>query len=161
MGVSLPFALGAPYLLARVQFPGRVLFDALVHLPLRLPPVLTGYVLLVLFGRAGPIGRVLEATPGLTFAFRWTGAVIAAAVMAFPLFVRAIRLSLEAIPHDIDDMAASLGARPWATFFQVLLPLSLPGIARLAVVSIPLAVGALLASEWLARRSAYRRRNLL
>ena len=144
-----------------MQFPGRVLFDALVHLPLRLPPVLTGYVLLVLFGRAGPIGRVFEATLGLTFAFRWTGAVIAAAMMAFPLFVRAIRLSLEAIPHDIDDMAASLGARPWATFFQVLLPLSLPGIARLAVVSIPLAVGALLASEWLARRSAYRRRNLL
>lgn len=144
-----------------MQFPGRVLFDALVHLPLRLPAVLTGYELLVLFGRAGPIGRVLEATPGLTFAFRWTGAVIAAAVMAFPLFVRAIRLSLEAIPHDIDDMAASLGARPWATFFQVLLPLSLPGIARLAVVSIPLAVGALLASEWLARRSAYRRRNPL
>ena len=125
-----------------MQFPGRVLFDALVHLPLRLPAVLTGYELLVLFGRAGPIGRVLEATPGLTFAFRWTGAVIAAAVMAFPLFVR-----VTSVPGD--------------TRFQVLLPLSLPGIARLAVVSIPLAVGALLASEWLARRSAYRRRNLL
>ena len=204
--VSLPFAIAAAYVLARRRFRGRVLFDALVHLPLLLPPVLTGYLLLVLFGRQGAIGHALESAFGITFAFRWTGAVIAAAVMAFPLFVRAIRLSMEAVPREIDEMAAGLGARPWATFVQVLLPLSLPGIAagmalafakalgefgatitfvsnipggtrtlslaihsltqvpggeggiaRLAVVSIVLAIGALLASEWMVRRSPYRR----
>ena len=204
--VSLPFAVAAAYVLARVPFRGRVLFDALVHLPLLLPPVLTGWALLLLFGRQGPLGAALENAFGVTFAFRWTGAVVAAAVMAFPLFVRAIRLSMEAVPRDLDDMAAGLGARPWATFLHVLLPLSLPGIAagvalafakalgefgatitfvsnipgetrtlalamygltqvpggeggiaRLAVVSIVLAVGALLASEWMVRRSPYRR----
>jgi molybdate transport system permease protein len=203
---ALPFAIGAAYVLARLRFRGKVLFDALVHLPLLLPPVLTGYVLLVLFGRQGAIGHALEQWFGISLAFRWTGAVLAAAVMAFPLFVRAIRLSIEAIPREIDEMAASLGARPWATFFQVVLPLSVPGIAagmalafakalgefgatitfvsnipgetrtlslamhsltqlpggeagitRLAVVSVALAIGALLASEWMVRRSAYRR----
>jgi molybdate transport system permease protein len=203
---ALPFAIGAAYVLARLRFRGKVLFDALVHLPLLLPPVLTGYVLLVLFGRQGAIGHALEQWFGISLAFRWTGAVLAAAVMAFPLFVRAIRLSIEAIPREIDEMAASLGARPWATFFQVVLPLSVPGVAagmalafakalgefgatitfvsnipgetrtlslamhsltqlpggeagitRLAVVSVALAIGALLASEWMVRRSAYRR----
>jgi molybdate transport system permease protein len=203
---ALPFAIAAAYVLARLRFRGKVLFDALVHLPLLLPPVLTGYVLLVLFGRQGAIGHALEQWFGISLAFRWTGAVLAAAVMAFPLFVRAIRLSIEAIPREIDEMAASLGARPWASFFQVVLPLSVPGIAagmalafakalgefgatitfvsnipgetrtlslamhsltqlpggeagitRLAVVSVALAIGALLASEWMVRRSAYRR----
>ena len=203
---ALPFAIAAAYALARLRFRGKVLFDAVVHLPLLLPPVLTGYVLLVLFGRQGAIGQALDQWFGLSLAFRWTGAVLAAAVMAFPLFVRAIRLSIEAIPREIDEMAASLGARPWAKFFQVILPLSVPGIAagmalafakalgefgatitfvsnipgetrtlslamhslmqlpggeagitRLAVVSVLLALGALLASEWMVRRSAYRR----
>ena len=203
---ALPFAIAAAYVLARLRFRGKVLFDAVVHLPLLLPPVLTGYVLLVLFGRQGAIGHALEQWFGLGLAFRWTGAVLAAAVMAFPLFVRAIRLSIEAIPREIDEMAASLGARPWANFFQVILPLSVPGIAagmalafakalgefgatitfvsnipgetrtlslamhslmqvpggeagitRLAVVSVLLALGALLVSEWMVRRSAYRR----
>jgi molybdate transport system permease protein len=197
---ALPFAIGAAYVLARLRFRGKVLFDALVHLPLLLPPVLTGYVLLVLFGRQGAIGHALEQWFGFSLAFRWAGAVLAAAVMAFPLFVRAVRLSIEAIPREIDEMAASLGARPWATFFQVVLPLSVPGLAfakalgefgatitfvsnipgetrtlslamhsltqlpggeagitRLAVISVALAIGALLVSEWMVRRSAYRR----
>ena len=206
--LSLPFAIAAAWLLARARFRGKLLFDVAVHLPLLLPPVLTGYVLLVLLGRQGAVGQWLEEWFGLVFAFRWTGAVVAAAVMAFPLFVRAIRLSIEAVPREIDEMAASLGARPLATFFQVVLPLSLPGvfagatlafakalgefgatitfvssipgetrtlslamhqlmqvpggeggIARLAIVSVALAVGALLVSEWLVRRSAYRRQS--
>lgn len=204
--LSLPFALATAYALARWRFPGKALFDALVHLPLLLPPVLTGYWLLLLFGRQGPVGRLLEQGFGLVLAFDWTGAVLAAAVMAFPLYVRAIRLSIEAIPREIDEMAASVGARPWATFLHVLLPLSRPGILagmalafakalgefgatitfvanipgrtqtlslamhgllqvpggeagilRLAVVSVLLALGALLASEWMVRRSPYRR----
>ena len=204
--LALPLAIATAYALARCRFPGKALFDALVHLPLLLPPVLTGYWLLLLFGRQGPVGRVLEQGLGLVLAFDWTGAVLAAAVMAFPLYVRAIRLSIEAIPREIDEMAASVGARPWATFREVILPLSRPGIfagmalafakalgefgatitfvsnipgrtqtlslamhsltqlpggeagiLRLAVVSVALALGALLASEWMVRRSHYRR----
>ena len=108
--LALPFALAAAYALARWRFPGKAVFDAVVHLPLLLPPVLTGYWLLVLFGRQGPLGRWLEQGFGLVLAFDWTGAVLAAAVMAFPLYVRAIRLSIEAIPREIDEMAASVGA---------------------------------------------------
>lgn len=126
--VSLPFAVLAAHVLARGRFRGKALFDALIHLPLLMPPVLTGYVLLVLLGRQGAIGHWLYAWFGITFAFRWTGAVIAAAVMAFPLFVRAIRLSMEAIPREVHEAASGLGARPWAAFRQVTLPLSLPGI---------------------------------
>jgi molybdate transport system permease protein len=126
---ALPFAVGIAYVLARWKFPGKILFDALVHLPLVLPPVLTGYVLLVLFGRHGAIGSRLQDWFGISVAFRWTGAVIAAAVMAFPLFVRSVRLSIEAIPRELDEIAASLGASRWERFWRVLLPLSLPGIA--------------------------------
>ncbi len=125
---ALPFAVAVAYVLARWRFRGKLLFDALVHLPLLLPPVLTGYVLLVLLGRQGLIGAWLFDVFGISFAFRWTGAVIAAAVMAFPLFVRSIRLSIEAIPRELDEMAANLGARPWAQFRHVILPLSAPGI---------------------------------
>jgi molybdate transport system permease protein len=202
---ALPFAIAAAYALARGRFRGKTAFDALVHLPLLMPPVLTGYALLVLLGRQGIVGAWLHDVFGISFAFRWTGAVLAAAVMAFPLFVRSVRLSIEAIPREIDEMAASLGAPPWRAFWQVVLPLSLPGvaagmmlafakalgefgatitfvsnipgetqtialamhtliqvpgggagIARLAVVSVLLSIGALVASEWLVRRSAYR-----
>jgi molybdate transport system permease protein len=138
---AAPFAIGVAYVLARSQFRGKVLFDALVHLPLVLPPVLTGYVLLVLFGRNGPIGSRLQDWFGISVAFRWTGAVIAAAVMAFPLFVRAVRLSFEAIPKDLDEIAASLGAGSWQRFRRVLLPLSLPGIAAGSTLAFAKALG--------------------
>ncbi len=139
--VALPFAVGVAYVLARWSFRGKILFDALVHLPLVLPPVLTGYALLVLFGRHGAIGERLEHWFGITFAFRWTGAVIAAAVMAFPLFVRSVRLSMEAIPHELDEIAASLGAPAWQRFWRVLLPLSLPGIAAGTTLAFAKALG--------------------
>lgn len=139
--VAMPFAVAVALVLARWHFPGKILFDALVHLPLVLPPVLTGYVLLVLLGRHGAIGERLEAWFGISFAFRWTGAVIAAAVMAFPLFVRSVRLSIEAIPHELDEMAASLGAGPWQRFRRVLLPLSLPGIAAGTTLAFAKALG--------------------
>lgn len=139
--VALPFAVGVAYVLARWDFRGKVLFDALIHLPLVLPPVLTGYVLLVLFGRHGAIGAWLEHWFGISVAFRWTGAVIAAAVMAFPLFVRAVRLSIEAIPRELDEIAASLGAGPWQRFWRVLFPLSLPGIAAGTTLAFAKALG--------------------
>ena len=138
---ALPFAIAAAYALARGRFRGKTLFDALVHLPLLMPPVLTGYALLVLLGRNGVVGAWLHDVFGVTFAFRWTGAVVAAAVMAFPLFVRSIRLSIEAIPREIDEMAASLGARPWRTFVSVVLPLSLPGIAAGMTLAFAKALG--------------------
>jgi molybdate transport system permease protein len=138
---ALPFAIAAAYALARGRFRGKTLFDALVHLPLLMPPVLTGYALLVLLGRQGVVGAWLHDVFGVTFAFRWTGAVVAAAVMAFPLFVRSIRLSIEAIPREIDEMAASLGARPWRTFVSVVLPLSLPGIAAGMTLAFAKALG--------------------
>jgi len=139
--VALPFAVGVAYVLARWHFRGKILFDALIHLPLVLPPVLTGYVLLVMFGRHGAIGERLEDWFGISVAFRWTGAVIAAAVMAFPLFVRAVRLSIEAIPRELDEMAASLGAGAWQRFWRVLLPLSLPGIAAGTTLAFAKALG--------------------
>ena len=139
--VALPFAVAVAYVLARWRFRGKILFDALVHLPLVLPPVLTGYALLVLFGRHGAIGQRLQDWFGISVAFRWTGAVIAAAVMAFPLFVRSVRLSIEAIPRELDEIAASLGARPWQRFWRVLLPLSLPGIAAGITLAFAKALG--------------------
>ena len=139
--LSLPFAIGAAWLLARGRFRGKTVFDALVHLPLLMPPELTGYALLVLLGKQGPVGHLLYQCFGVSFAFRWTGAVIASAVMAFPLFVRAIRLSIEAIPREIDEMAASLGAHPWPTFWQVVLPLSMPGIAAGMMLAFAKALG--------------------
>ncbi|HLS83776.1 MAG TPA: molybdate ABC transporter permease subunit [Arenimonas sp.] len=202
---SLPLAVLAAWLLARGRFRGRWVLDVLVHLPLLLPPVLTGYLLLVLFGRQGPLGGWLDQAFGIGLSFHWSGAALAAAVMAFPLFVRSIRLSIEAIPREIDEAAAGLGARPWARFTRVILPLSRPGIAagmalafakalgefgatitfvsnipgqtrtlslamhsflqvpgaepmigRLAILSVLLAVGALLVSEWMVRRAAFR-----
>src|SRR5512138_2688107 len=112
---SLPFAVGAAWVLARCRFRGKVLFDAIVHLPLVLPPVVVGYALLIAFGRQGPLGEIFERV-GVVFAFRWTGAAIAAAVMAFPLLVRAIRLSMEAVDQRLERAGRTLGAGPWHIF---------------------------------------------
>jgi molybdate transport system permease protein len=137
---ALPAALAAAYLLARRRFAGRALVDALIHLPLVLPPVATGYLLLVLFGHQGPIGRVLDSV-GAGVAFRWTGAALAAGVMAFPLMVRPIRLSIEAIDAEVDDAARSLGAGPLARLWRVTLPLAAPGLIAGAVLGFARALG--------------------
>ena len=199
---ALPLAFALAWLLARGRFPGKVLLDALVHLPLVLPPVVTGWLLLLAFGPQGPAGRLLADTLGLAFMFRWTGAALAAAVMALPLMVRAMRLSIEAVDRRLEGAARTLGAGPWRTFLSITLPLAMPGVlaglvlgfarsigefgatitfvsnipgetetlplaiysalqlpggesdvARLAMVSVVLSVAALVASEWLARRS--------
>jgi len=203
--LTLPIAFGLAYALARGRFPGRILLDAVVHLPLVLPPVVTGWILLILFGRNGPIGGWLDRLFGVTLMFRWTGAALAAAVMALPLMVRAIRLSIEAVDRRLEGAARSLGASPWRAFRTVTLPLSLPGVwaglvlgfarslgefgatisfvsnipgqtrtlpiaiytalqlpdgdsivVRLALVSVALSLGALIASEWLVRRQGGR-----
>ena len=202
---SLPFGVLAAVALARWRFPGKTLLNGLIHLPLILPPVVTGYLLLVAFGRMGPVGGFLYDWFGITLAFRWTGAALAAAVMSFPLMVRAIRLSVEAVDPRLEQAAATLGAARPVVFVTVTLPLILPGIIagailafakamgefgatitfvsnipgetqtipsaiyaflqvpggdgrafRLVVFSIALAMGALLLSEWLARRAAAR-----
>lgn len=203
--VGLPFAIWIAHLLARRDFWGKQLLNGLVHLPLVLPPVVTGYLLLITFGRRAPVGQFLENTFGLVLAFRWTGAALAAAVMAFPLMVRAIRLAIEAVDPKLEEAAATLGAGRWFIFVNVTLPLIMPGViagavlgfakamgefgatitfvsnipgqtqtvpsaiyaalqvpgqegdvAKLVGLSVVLAMGALLASEWLARR--HRRR---
>lgn len=195
------------HVLARRDFPGKFILDAIIHLPLVMPPVVTGYLLLMAFGRQGPIGAFLHDIFGLTFSFRWTGAALAAFVMGLPLAVRAIRLSIEAVDREMERAAASLGAPPWRVFLFVTLPLSLPGIIagailmfarglgefgatvtfvsnipgetqtipnaihallqvpgeelavlRLTLISIAVALAALIASEILSRR-AYRRLN--
>lgn len=202
---ALPWAVWVAYVLARKDFLGRNLLNGLVHLPLVLPPVVTGYLLLVVFGQQGAVGGFLSDTFGVTFAFRWTGAALAAAVMAFPLMVRAIRLGFEAVDPGLEEAAATLGASKSRVFRTITLPLVLPGILAgtvlgfakalgefgatitfvaaipgetqtiptaiygllqvpgrepavlsLVVVSIVLAMGALLASEWLARRMSRR-----
>ncbi|MCB1343501.1 MAG: molybdate ABC transporter permease subunit [Pseudooceanicola sp.] len=203
--LSLPFGVLCAYALARWTFRGKMVLNGLIHLPLILPPVVTGYLLLMAFGRRGPVGEFLEAQLGLVLAFRWTGAVLAAAVMAFPLMVRAIRLGIEAVDVRLEEAAATLGAPAWAVFLTVTLPLILPGIVagtalaaakamgefgatitfvsnipgetrtlpsaiysflqvpggeapalRLVAVSVAVALLALAASEWLARRAARR-----
>ncbi len=199
---ALPLAFALAWVLARVRFPGRVVLDALVHLPLVLPPVVTGWLLLLGFGAQGPAGRFL-AHFGITLMFRWTGAALASAVMALPLMVRAIRLSLEAVDPRLEGAARTLGAGPWRCFATITLPLAMPGVlagmvlgfarslgefgatitfvsnipgqtqtlplaiygalqmpdgdatvARLAVVSVVLSLGALVVSEVLTRRGA-------
>ncbi len=203
--VALPFGIAIAYVLARKKFWGKALLDAVVHLPLVLPPVVTGYLLLVTFGRKAPVGAFLADTFGIVLSFRWTGAALACGVMAFPLMVRAIRLSIEAIDRRLEDAASTLGAGPLWKFATVTLPLTLPGIiagmmlafARalgefgatitfvsnipgetqtisaaiytltqvpggdaaaldLVIVSIAISLGALMASEWFARRAAKR-----
>ena len=137
---SLPVALWVAYLLARCNFFGKQILNAAVHLPLILPPVVTGYVLLLAFGAQAPVGQALAAL-GLGFAFHWTGAALAAAVMAFPLMVRAMRLSLEAVNPKLEDAARSLGAPPWAVFATLTLPLSLPGVLTGAILGFAKAMG--------------------
>jgi molybdate transport system permease protein len=202
--VSLPFGLAVAWLLARKEFWGKALLDGVVHLPLVLPPVVTGYLLLIAFGRKGAVGSML-ADIGIVFSFRWTGAALACGVMAFPLLVRAIRLSFEAIDRRLEDAAATLGANRGWVFLTVTLPLALPGViagmvlafakalgefgatitfvsnipgetqtisaaiytltqipggdaaaSRLVVVAIVIALAALIASEWFARRAGLR-----
>lgn len=138
---SLPFGILVALLLARGRFPGKTLVDGLVHLPLVLPPVVTGYALLLLFGRRGPIGAFLADSFGIVLSFRWTGAALAAAVMSFPLMVRAIRLSIEAVDRRLERAAGTLGAGPVAVFFTVTLPLALPGVLVGSVLAFAKALG--------------------
>jgi molybdate transport system permease protein len=203
--VATPFGVALAWLLARREFWGKSVVDALVHLPLVLPPVVTGYLLLLTFGRRGAIGAFLADHLGIVFAFRWTGAALACGVMGFPLLVRPIRLSIEAVDRKLEQAAATLGAPPWRVFFSVTLPLSLSGVLsgmvlgfakaigefgatitfvsnipgetqtissaiysliqtpdgdaaalRLVLVSIVIAVAALIGSEWFARRATQR-----
>ena len=203
--VATPIGIALAWLLARRDFWGKSLLDALVHLPLVLPPVVTGYLLLLAFGRKGPLGALLADYLGIVFAFRWTGAALACGVMSFPLLVRPIRLSIEAVDRKLEQAAATLGAAPWRVFLNVTLPLALPGVlagmvlgfakaigefgatitfvsnipgetqtisaaiysliqtpdgdtaaARLVIISIVIAMGALIASEWFARRATQR-----
>ena len=205
VAVSLPFGIAIAWVLARHRFPGKSILDAVVHMPLVLPPVVIGYLLLILFGRRGVIGAWLYDYLGVSLAFNWKGAALAAAVMAFPLMVRAFRLSLEAVDPGLEAAARTLGARPVNVFFSVTLPLSLPGIItgillafarslgefgatitfasniqgktqtlplalftltqvpdgetgalRLCLLSVLIAVGALVASEFMAQRYAKR-----
>jgi len=138
---ALPFAIFAGYALARWSFPGKTLLNAVLHLPLVLPPVVTGYLLLLSFGRQGPIGGFLHETLGITFSFRWTGAALAAAVMAFPLMLRAIRLSFETVDRRLEAAATTLGAGPLQTFFLVTLPLAAPGVLAGIVLCFAKALG--------------------
>lgn len=206
--IATPLGIAVGWLLARKNFPGKILVEAIVHLPLVLPPVVTGYLLLLSFGRRGPIGMFLADTFGIVLSFRWTGAVLACGIMAFPLLVRPIRLSFEAIDQKLEQAATTLGATPWKAFRTVALPLALPGIIagmvlcfakaigefgatitfvsnipgetqtiasavyaliqtpagdaealQLIIVSIIISFGALLASEWFARRAVKRMRG--
>ncbi|MCB1383358.1 MAG: molybdate ABC transporter permease subunit [Notoacmeibacter sp.] len=138
---SLPPGILVAHVLARRTFPGKALLNGIVHLPLILPPVVTGYLLLLSFGRKGWIGHWLDEWFGIVFAFRWTGAVLAAAIMAFPLMVRAIRLSIEAVDRSLEDAAATLGASPVWVFFTVTLPMILPGIIAGAILAFAKAMG--------------------
>ena len=138
---SLPLAIVAAYALARWRFPGRAILDGFLHLPLVLPPVVTGYVLLLTFGRRGPVGSALESCCGIVFSFRWTGAALAAAVMAFPLMVRAIRLSIEAIDIRLEQAASTLGANRAFVFMTVTLPLALPGVVAGLILAFAKALG--------------------
>ncbi|MGH8726836.1 MAG: molybdate ABC transporter permease subunit [Burkholderiales bacterium] len=139
--LSLPFAVVIALILSRRNFPGKSLLDAAVHLPLVLPPVVIGYFLLLLLGRRGPLGSFLEEQFGLVVAFRWTGAAIASAIMGFPLMVRAIRLSFDAIDDKLEAAAATLGANPMWVFSSVTLPLAFPGIVNGMLLSFARSLG--------------------
>ena len=139
--VALPFGTALAWLLARKNFPGKTLLNAVVYLPLVMPPVVTGYLLLIAFGRRGIFGEWLADHLGLVFAFRWTGAALACGVMAFPLMVGAIRLSIEAVDRKLEDAAATLGADAFWKFATITLPLALPGIIAGAVLAFARALG--------------------
>ncbi len=140
-GASLPFAIAIAYALARWRFPGQAAVNALVHMPLVLPPVVVGYFLLLLFGARGALGHWLDVVFGVRLVFTTKGAALAAAVMSFPLMVRAIRLALEAVDSGLEQAARTLGATPWDTFRSVTLPLMLPGILSGAVVAFAASLG--------------------
>jgi molybdate transport system permease protein len=203
--ISTPIGIGVAWLLARRAFWGKPIVDAVIYLPLVLPPVVTGYLLLLTFGRRGLVGSWLAEHLGIVFAFRWTGAALACGVMSFPLLVRPIRLSIEAVDRRLEQASSTLGASPWKVFVTVTLPLAMPGVlagmvlgfakaigefgatitfvsnipgetqtissaiysliqtpdgdaaaSRLVIVSISIAVIALIASEWFARRATQR-----
>lgn len=139
--VGLPVALLAAYALARWRFPGKIIVDGILHLPLVLPPVVTGYFLLLTFGRQGALGKGIYDLFGITFSFRWTGAALACGVMGFPLMLRAIRLSFEAIDRRLETAAGTLGANPYWTFLLVTMPLALPGVLVGAILCFAKALG--------------------
>ncbi len=138
---SLPAGIAAAWVLSRCYFPGKGLLDGLIHLPLVLPPVVTGYFLLILLGRKGVIGGLLHDTFGITVAFTWKGAAVAAAVMAFPLLVRAVRLSIDAVDQGLEDAARTLGAGQVRVFFTVSLPLMVPGIITGVILAFARSLG--------------------
>jgi molybdate transport system permease protein len=141
MIASLPFGIGAALLLARGRFYGKSILNGIIHLPLILPPVVTGFILLVLLGRRGPIGSLLDQYLGIVLSFRWTGAALACAVMGFPLMVRSIRLSIEAVDRKLEEAAGTLGASPLWVFLTVTLPLTLPGVIAGVILSFAKAMG--------------------
>lgn len=141
MSATLPLAFALAWLLARRRFPGKLLVDAVVHLPLVVPPVVTGWVLLLLFAPAGPIGALLGQWLGISVLFRWSGAAIAAGVMALPLMVRAMRLSIEAVDRRLEQAAETLGAAPARVFATVTLPLAMPGVLAAAVLGFARSIG--------------------
>jgi molybdate transport system permease protein len=141
VALATPVAFALAYLLARARFPGKVLVDALVHLPLVLPPVVTGWLLLIGFGVKGPIGGFLHDWFGLTLIFRWTGAALAAAIMALPLMVRAMRLSIEAVDQRLEGAARTLGASRWRVFRTITVPLAMPGLLAGAVLGFARSIG--------------------
>ncbi|KGQ18438.1 Molybdenum transport system permease protein ModB [Lysobacter dokdonensis DS-58] len=138
---SLPFGIALGWVLARKRFPGKLLLDTVLVLPLVLPPVVTGFVLLMAFGARGPIGMFLRETFGIVFAFRWTGAALACAIMGFPLMVRAIRVAIETVDARLEQAASTLGAAPWRVFLTVTVPLAWPGIVAGAVLAFAKALG--------------------
>jgi molybdate transport system permease protein len=138
---SLPVAVAVAWLLSYRNFPGKIFVEALISLPLVLPPVVTGYALLILLGRQGYIGHFLDKDLGIVLAFRWTGAAVAAAVMGFPFMVRGIRLSFDAIERDLEGAASSLGAPGWLVFLSVTLPLAVPGLLSGAVLAFGRSLG--------------------
>ena len=141
VAVSLPFGILTAWVLARTEFPGRGLLNGIVHLPLVLPPVVVGYLLLVLLGRQGPLGRLLSDWFGVSLPFTWQGAALAAGIMAFPLMVRAMRLSLDAIDRRLEAAARTLGAGPVSVFATVTLPLMAPGIVVGVILAFARALG--------------------
>lgn len=141
VAAALPPAVAAAYLLARYSFPGKALVDSLVHLPLVLPPVVMGYLLLIAFGTKAPLGAWLLETFGIRFAFSWTGAALASAIITFPFQVRAIRLSIEAIDPGLGQAAETLGAGPLDRFVTIVLPLALPGIIAGAITAYAASLG--------------------
>jgi molybdate transport system permease protein len=138
---TLPIAFALAWLLARGRFPGKVLLDGVVHLPLVVPPVVTGWLLLIAFAPAGPVGGLLERWLGVSVLFRWTGAAIAAGIMALPLMVRAMRLSIEAVDRRLEQAARTLGAGRWRVFATITLPLALPGVLAGAMLGFARSLG--------------------